>query len=91
MSATPKKRALVLRPFNDAGTQKKFKKDDQPLIEAGSFANFKTAGLVIEAPAAKAPRASKPKAAAKPKARKAAAKPAPASAPAAPVDDTAPT
>lgn len=65
MSATPKKRALVLRPFQNAATKEKFKKHDKPLIDVGAFASFNAAGLVDDAPVARPPRKVKPKSAAK--------------------------
>ena len=89
MADTPKKRALVVRSFNVAGTNQRFQKGATPLIDAGAFANYEAAGLVTAAPAAKAAQtvksaSTKGKATSKPKAsRKAAgASPAPAPAPA---------
>lgn len=76
MTDTPRKRALVVRSFNDEGTGASFQKDDTPLLDAGTFGNYEAAGLVTAAPAAKA--TSTPKLAAKPKGKpKAKAKAAP--------------
>lgn len=87
MTDTPKKRALVVRGFKNEGTGERFAKDETPLLDAGTFANYEAAGLVTAAPPTKkteaAPQAKKPrskaKVASKPKSKPAApAAPAPA-------------
>lgn len=72
MPDTPKIRARAISSFNDRGTGKSFAAGSTEPIDAGSFANYKAAGLVEAAPA-KA-KAAKAKAPAKPKARTSAAK-----------------
>lgn len=53
MTDSSKKRALIVRPFRDAGTGKDYRKGDRPLLSAGAFANYAAAGLATEAPAPK--------------------------------------
>lgn len=84
MTDTHRKRALVVRSFNDEGTGARFKKDDTPLLDAGTFGNYEAAGLVTAAPPAKA--TSTPKPAAKPKIK---AKPMPKTAPKVPAQPVA--
>lgn len=48
------KRALILRPFDDAGTGKSFKAGQTVDLYDGVFANYAAAGLVRAAPAAPA-------------------------------------
>jgi hypothetical protein len=62
---TTKKRALIKRDFEDAGTGESFTKGDTLLIDAGAFGNYEAAGLVATPPAKKAPAKPKAKAAAK--------------------------
>lgn len=69
MTDSPKKRALVVRDFDDEGTGERFTKNSTPLINAGAFANYEAAGLITAAPTAKPKQPSKLKAAAKPKSK----------------------
>ncbi len=51
MTEKTTKQAIVLRDFNDAGTEQRFTKSDTPVpIEEGAFDNYKAAGLVEAAP-----------------------------------------
>lgn len=72
MSDTSKIRARIISSFTDHGTGQSFTAGSTEPIDAGSFANYKAAGLVEAAPA----KAAKAKAPAKPKARSGANKPA---------------
>lgn len=88
MTDTPRKRALVVRSFDDEGTGASFKKDDTPLLDAGVYANYEAAGLVTAPPVTKTTSAPKPgaKPKGKPKAKpKAVRTPAAAKVPAQPV------
>ena len=58
MSDGAKKRAHVLKPFKDEGTGQSYKAGDTPMIDAGSFGNYKAAELVEAAAVVKA---TKPK------------------------------
>lgn len=60
MTKTVKRRALVLRAFDDAGTGKSYKAGATVTIKAGIFVNYEAAGLVCAAepaPRRRAPRA----------------------------------
>ncbi len=48
MSDTKKKDAFIIRNFRDAGTERAFTSGAIELIDEGSFANYKAAGLVRE-------------------------------------------
>ena len=75
-----KRRAYILRGFNDAGTGETFTAGKEPvLLDAGVFVNFEAAGLVSAEPPEGARKASTPRRAT-PKLKTAAA-PAPALAP----------
>lgn len=67
MTDSSKKRALIVRAFNDAGSETRYRKGEIASIDARTFANYAAAGLVTDAPASKAPTAQP-----KPAARKAA-------------------
>jgi hypothetical protein len=65
MSETTKKKATALRDFSDAGTEQLFAKDQELMLDEGTFANYEAAGLIrAGAPDAKPADASKGKAAA---------------------------
>lgn len=73
MTDTPRKRAQVLRPFNDIGTGERFAAGASITLDDGRFANYAAAGLVAAAPA---PAVETPTAKPAPKAkRKVPAKP----------------
>lgn len=74
-----KKKALVLRNFNDAGTGDRFTKGDTPLIDAGAFANYVAAGLIEPA---QRPAPAPTRRPASRAAKKSSAKPSPAPTPA---------
>lgn len=58
MSEPQRKRALVLRSFNDAGTGESFEAEKTVMIDAGAFANYEAAGLVSAPSAAEGEEAS---------------------------------
>lgn len=46
MSDPARKRAVIVRSFNDAGTGESFEAGKTQLIDAGAYANYEAAGLV---------------------------------------------
>jgi hypothetical protein len=46
MSEPTKKKATALRDFSDAGTEQLFAKDQELLLDEGTFANYEAAGLI---------------------------------------------